>query len=88
MNDYMKKVLFKNKHVKDFLNYMEKKEMEVEARVRTEMPGEGLHHVHPSDNEGTEEESTGLSGGIKRMETTFNLPASIREITRKLKGMK
>ena len=67
---------------------LEKKEMEVEARVRTEMPGEGLHHVHPSDNEGTEEESTGLSGGIKRMETTFNLPASIREITRKLKGMK
>ena len=67
---------------------LEKKEMEVEARVRAEMPEDGLRQVYPSGGKDSEEESTGLGGGIKQMETTFNLPASIREITRKLKGIK
>jgi len=35
-----------------------------------------------------DDEMPGLGGGIKKMETTFNLPSSIRDIAKRLKGMR
>ncbi|MBN2490902.1 MAG: tetratricopeptide repeat protein, partial [Planctomycetes bacterium] len=65
---------------------------EVEARLRLAVESSAAGNaadaelptvVVPSPED---DEIEGLSGGIKRMETTFNLPSSIRDITRKLKG--
>jgi len=43
--------------------------------------------VSPSDTGEGEDGLAGLGGGIQKIETTFNLPSSILEITKKLKGL-